>query len=172
MTRPRMLVIAMLVALAAASRLVPHPYNFTPLTAIALFGGVYFTNKYLAWGLPLAALLLSDMFLGFHSMMPVVYGCFAIMVLIGFSLRNHLSTLPILGCTLFGSLLFFIATNFAVWAFTDLYPKTISGLMACYTLAIPFFQYSLLGDLCYTTVLFGGFALLELHSPKLVKVAA
>jgi len=152
---------------AAASRLVPHPPNMTSITAIALFGGAYFSDRRLAFLVPLSALFLSDLILGFYRHMEVVYVSFALIVAIGLWLQKHRTVLPIAAAALGSSLLFFVLTNFGVWVFDALYPKTVEGLIACYVAAIPFFQNTLLGDLLYTAVLFGGFALLERQIPKL-----
>ena len=124
MTQPRFLVIAGMILAAALSRIVPHPYNITPITAIALFGGAYLTDKRLALAIPLLAMLASDMVLGFHSTLPFVYLCFAGTVLIGMALRHRKQALPIVGATLTGSVLFFIVTNFGVW--TRLYAHNLA----------------------------------------------
>lgn len=167
MLKPRFLTLAGMILLAAASRLLPHPPNFSPIAAMALFGGAHFADKRAAFLTPLAAMFLSDMFIGFHSLMPVIYGSFALIVCIGFLLRKKLHWQATAGAALSSSILFFILTNFGVWALGSFYPKTISGLMACYTAAIPFFQNTLLGDAVYTTILFGSFALAEKWVPVL-----
>jgi hypothetical protein len=132
-----------------------------PITAIALFGGAYFSDKRLAFFVPLAAMFLSDLGLGFYAHMEIVYLSFALIVCIGLILQRHRTAPYIAGATLLSSTLFFLITNFGVWAFGPLYPKTLGGLAACYTAAIPFFQNTLLGDFFYVGVLFGGFWLLE-----------
>ena len=146
---------------AALSRLIPHPPNLTSVTAVALFGGAYFSDRRLAFLVPLAALFLSDLVLGFYHHMEIVYASFALIVCIGLWLQKNRSPLHIAGAALASSVLFFLLTNFGVWAFGSLYPMTLNGLIACYVAAIPFFRNTLLGDLLYTIVLFGGFALLE-----------
>lgn len=156
-----------MILVAAATRLIPHPYNFTPITAIALFGGARFAGKQTAWLVPFGALLLSDLWLGLYPQIWVVYGSFALIVGIGFWLRKHRSVTSLAGATLVSSLLFFLLTDLGVWAFAGLYPKTVQGLTACYVAAIPFFQNSLLGDLLYTAALFGGLALIETMIPSL-----
>jgi hypothetical protein len=93
--------------------------------------------------------------------MPIVYGTFALVVCIGLWLQRHRSPIWIAGAALASSVLFFITTNLGVWAFEGMYPKTAEGLIACYTAALPFFRNTLEGDLFYTLVLFGSFALLE-----------
>ncbi len=157
-----------LIALAAGSRLLPHPLNFTPVAAIALFGGVYL-DKRLALAIPLAAMLVSDAFLGFYGEMLFVYGSFVGVGLIGLWIRNHKSVLSILGGTLAGSVLFFIVTNFGVWVIPgSMYAKNLAGLAECYTAAIPFFRSSVEGDVIFVTVLFGVYELVALFIRKSV----
>jgi hypothetical protein len=167
MLKPRLLVLISMILLAAASRLIPHPPNVTSLTAVALFGGAYFSDRRLAFLVPLSALFLSDLVLGFYHHMEIVYLSFALVVTIGLWVQKHRTALPVAGAALASSVLFFVITNFGVWAFDALYPKTLAGLVACYMAAIPFFQNTLMGDLFYTAVLFGGFALLERALPTL-----
>jgi len=167
MDKPRFTTLAGMVFLAAALRLIPHPPNFTPLAAMALFGGAYLSDKRLAFGLPLAALLLSDAVLGFYHGMIWVYGSFVLMVCLGLQLQSRRRLRPIAGAALASSVLFFALTNFGVWASGDLYPRTFGGLGACYVAAIPFFQNTIAGDLVYTALLFGGFALVEKKFPAL-----
>lgn len=159
-----------LVLAAALVRLVPHPPNFAPVTALALFGGACLADRRLALLLPLAAMTLSDLALGllagdpavaFHRTLPVVYGAFVAVTLIGFALRGRRRPLPIAAATLAGSLTFFVLTNVGVWALGDLYPRTGEGLVAAFVAAIPFFHNALLGDAFYAALLFGGLALAE-----------
>jgi len=161
MNKPRFIVLMGMILLATAMRLVPHAPNFTPLTAMALFGGAYFTDKRLAFLVPLMALFLSDLFLGFHSLAPVVYGSFALIVCLGFGLRRQRSASRIIGASIIGAVIFFLLTNLGVWAFDTMYPKTIGGLVDCFVLAIPFFGNTLLSSFFYSALLFGGFALAE-----------
>jgi hypothetical protein len=150
-----------LILLAAFSRLIPHPANFTPITAIALFGAAYL-DKRSALIIPVLAMLVSDYFLGFHSGMVWVYGSFLAIACLGFVLRNRRTVPMILGASKAGSVLFFIVTNFGVWMKpAGLYPPTQAGLIACYTAAIPFFRNTLGGDLFFVTVMFGLYALVE-----------
>jgi hypothetical protein len=167
MLKPRLLALIAMVLVAAASRLIPHPPNLASISAIALFGGAYFSDRRLAFLIPLTALLLSDLILGFYSHMEVVYLSFALIVCIGLWLQKKRSVFQIAGAALASSVLFFLLTNFGVWAFESLYPKTLEGLITCYVAAIPFFQNTLQGDLFFTAVLFGGFTLLERSFPKI-----
>lgn len=149
-------------------RLLPHPPNFTPVMAMALFAGAHFAERRLAFIAPIVAMLIADMFLGFHASMPFVYAGVAICVLIGAGLRGNHKALRILSATLAGSLLFFILTNFGAWLFLpDMYPRNVAGLLAAYIAAIPFYYNSLLGDAFYTTILFGGFVLAQRTWPLL-----
>jgi hypothetical protein len=150
-----------MVLAAAATRLIPHPWNLTSISAVALFGGACFQDRRLAFAVPLAALFLSDLVLGLYTGLPVIYLSFAVIVALGLWLRPRRSPAVIASAALASSILFFGLTNFGVWAFDHLYPPTWSGLVACYVAALPFFRNSLAGDLLYTAALFGGFALLE-----------
>ncbi|MBI4211863.1 MAG: hypothetical protein HY540_04415 [Deltaproteobacteria bacterium] len=155
------------ILLAALSRFLPHFPNFTPMMALALFSGAFFTDKKQAFLIPLAAMFLSDFFLGFHNLMPLTYLCFAVTVGMGMWLQQHRSAGSIAFTALASSVLFFTVTNFGVWAFSGMYSKSAAGLATCYIAALPFFQNSLMGDALYTVTLFGGFALLERMVPKL-----
>lgn len=167
MSQSRFWSLAGFILAAAASRLVPHPMNFTPIGAMALFSGAYFGRRVTAFLVPLAAMLLSDLVIGFHSGMPVVYGCFAVNVLVGMWLQRRRSVVTVPLASLACSLLFFLVTNFAVWQRGSLYPVTWDGLVACYVAALPFFDRTVLGDLFYSTVMFGGFALAERYFASL-----
>lgn len=155
------------IVMAAAMRLLPHPPNFSPVAAMALFSGAYLHRRALGFAAPLGALFLSDIFLGFHSQMLTVYGSIALVVCLGWLVARRRSAVTIGSAAVAGSVLFYLITNFGVWAFSDMYPKTLAGLMACYAAAIPFFQNSLAGDLFFTAILFGGFALAEWLLPAL-----
>ena len=167
---PRFLVITGMILAGAIMRLLPHYPNFTPMSAMALFGGAYFTNKKLAFIIPFAAMFLSDLFLGFHPTMLAVYLSFALIVVIGFSLRQRKKVLNVALAALSSSILFFVITNFAVWLTGEMYPLTVTGLAECYTAAIPFFQNNVLGDLIYTGIFFSVFELARLKFPVLANV--
>ena len=145
-----------MILVAALSRLIPHPPNFAPIAAMALAGGVYLDKRF-AVLIPLAALLLSDAIIGFHSLMIFVYGSFVAISLIGLWLKSHKKPLPVFGAALASSCLFFIVSNFGVWILADgsVYPRSLAGLLECYVVAIPFFQNTVFGDVVYTGVLFG-----------------
>ncbi len=160
-------VILGMILAAVALRVVPHPPNLTPIGAIALFGGANFKDRRLAFFVPLAAMLLSDLLIGLHSLMWAVYGSFILSVLLGIWLRRRRRVLPIAGATLAGAVLFFVITNWTVWLTLGTYPPTLAGLVACYIAAIPHFGNTLAGDAFYSAVLFGGLALLESRVPQL-----
>ena len=162
----RLLAILTAIVFAAVLRLVPHPPNFTPIGAMALFGGAYFGKRILAFVAPLAALFLSDLVLGFYAGMNFVYLSVALTVLIGWAIsKQRRNVLAVGAASIAASVLFFILTNFGMWLFSGFYPVTMDGLIACYIAAIPFFQNTLAGDLFFSALLFGGFALLEARVP-------
>lgn len=163
------LLAAALIFIAAIFRILPHPPNFAPIAAIALFGGARIDKKYLAFIIPFAALIISDSFIGFYDGFWLVYLSFALIVGIGLLLRNTKSPLNIGLGALSGSISFFVITNFGVWALGTMYPKTIEGLAACYTAAIPFFQNSLYADLLFTAVMFGVYEFVKVKFPSFVK---
>jgi len=163
----RTLLTLAIIALAAALRIAPHPWNFTPVGAMALFSGAVIRDRRLAFFFPILALFAGDVFIGFHKLMPVVYASFAISVAIGLWLRNRRTLARIGAATLLGATQFFLVTNFAVWAFGLSYPRTGAGLFACYAAGVPFFWNTLAGDAIYAALLFGGFALAERLVPAL-----
>ncbi len=151
---------ALMILAAAFSRLIPHPVNFAPIAAIALAGGVYLDKRY-SLIVPIVALLISDWVLGFYPVLLFVYGSVLVIGLAGQWLRSHKRALPIIGTTLFSSVLFFLVTNFGVWAVgPEMYPRTWAGLLECYAAGIPFFRNTIAGDVFYVAVLFGMFELL------------
>lgn len=147
------------ILVAATMRLLPHPPNVAPIAALALFSGANL-NGWVAFVLPLLGMLVSDSFLGFHSTMVYVYGSFALIVLVGRLLATRRSASRLAGSALVSSLLFFLITNFGVWASTALYPKTAVGLVEAYIMGLPFLRNTLLGDFLYTFLFFYGYALL------------
>lgn len=159
---------------AALARLLPHWPNFTPVGALALFGGAYFLSRGAALAVPLSAMLISDVILGITRdgavlwrTQPVVYACFTATVLIGMLLRNRRTIVTVPAAAVTSSVLFFTVTNFGYWYAETLYPHTASGLMASYVAALPFFRNMLLGDLFYSAMLFGCFELAQRRWPVL-----
>ena len=163
----RLVALLSAIAAAAALRLVPHPPNFSPIDAMALFSGAYFARRSIALAAPLGALLLSDLVLGFYPGMLFQYAAVVVIVLLGSLALSRKGALRIAGAAVASSVLFFAISNFGVWLATGMYPQTVSGLGACYAAAIPFFQTTVMGDLFYTAILFGGFALAEHLVPRL-----
>jgi hypothetical protein len=169
---PRFLVLAGMILIAAFTRLIPHPPNFTAIAAMALFGGAYFSRKSLAFAVPLAAMFLSDLIIGFHQGMYAVYLSFIFIVMIGLTLKNKKKAGNVFLASVSASVLFFVITNFAQWLSYPLYSKDIAGLIACYVAAVPFFHYTLLGDLFFVGALFGLFELAKMKFPQLAKAKA
>lgn len=152
---------SLLIILGVVARLLPHPANFAPIGAVALFGGMYLTRRY-AMILPLIAMFISDIFIGFYTwqIMASVYISFALTSLIGLWVRKNKKLSTIIGGTVLGAVLFFLITNFAVWAFGAMYAHNLAGLTQSYVMAIPFFRNSLLGDLFYVGLLVGTYELI------------
>ncbi|MEX0639250.1 MAG: DUF6580 family putative transport protein, partial [Balneolaceae bacterium] len=151
--------LAGLILLAALSRLLPHPYNFTPLGAVALFGAAFFTDKKWAILVPLFAMWISDLMLNnvfysaFHSgftfatmNMAWVYGSLILIAILGFKLLKKVTLPRVVGGALSASVIFFLVTNFGVWISGSIYPISLQGLIPCYTAPIPFFHYTVAGD--------------------------
>ena len=169
---PNFWVLTLMVFVVAFVRLLPHPPNFAPITAMALFGGAYFNKKSFAFIIPLAALFLSDVVIGIYSYAWMVYISFALIVLLGIVMLKKVSVKNLIIASVTASISFFAITNLGVWALGTLYPKTPAGLMASYIAAIPFFQNSLLGDLFFVGVMFGVYELIKHKVPALAKVKA
>lgn len=147
-----------LILLGVVSRIVPHPWNATPVMAIALFGGTYLPKRW-AILLPLLIVAVSDLIIGWHSTVPWTWGALALTGLLGWWIRQRPGASRVVAGAVGGSVLFFLISNFGVWVEGGLYPRTLSGLQECFVAAIPFFRGTLLGDLIFATVFFGGFAL-------------
>ncbi|MDG1711847.1 MAG: hypothetical protein P8H51_06240 [Flavobacteriaceae bacterium] len=162
LNKVEMRVVFGLVVVALLTRLLPHPPNFAPITSIALFTGFHFVNKRLALFIPLICMFLTDLILGVHSLMPIIYLSFVLISMIGLKSKS-LS----LGTVLSASSLFFIVSNLGVWYFY--YPLTWAGLSSCFILAIPFFINALMGDLFYTSVLQFSFNKLKQSSYSFLK---
>ncbi len=159
-----------IILFAVLLRLIPHPPNVAPIAALALFGGVYLNKKY-ALVFPLIALFLSDLFLGFHASMPMVYSSFLLTGLIGLLVRKRKTAYTIVSGSLVSSLIFFLLTNFNYWYAEALYPKTFSGFVQAYVNALPFFRNTIIGDLLFTGLFFGSYELVRqlFYKPSLTK---
>ena len=149
-----------LIVLGIASRLIPHPWNATPVMAIALFGGTYLSKRF-AIVLPLAIVVISDAVIGFHNTILFTWGAFVLTGALAWWIRRRPDATRVITGAAAGSVLFFVITNFGVWVVGELYPRTAAGLWECYVAAIPFFRNALLGDAVYTVALFGGSALVS-----------
>ncbi len=156
----KLLLALVLVALGFACRLFNYPPNFSPLGAIALFAGFYFFRRW-SWFVPVIILAASDIFLGFYDwrLMASVYLSFILIGLLGSTLKKHSRWWSISLGSLLGSLAFFVITNLAFWYFAGFYSLTLAGLGSCFTLALPFFKNTLIGDLFFTGVFFGLYSL-------------
>ncbi len=155
-----------LVVMAVLTRFLPVPPNFSPIIALALFSGVYFANKKFAFAVPMAAMLISDIFLGFHYDMFAVYASFALMVLLGTTLKKA-TVANVALSSIGGAVLFFVVTNFSVWITSGMYAHSFSGLMLCYEAAVPFFRNTVASALLYSAVMFGAYELSAKYLPAL-----
>ena len=154
-----------LLFLGFVSRLIIHLPNFTPVIAIALFSGVYLKKNY-AILLPLALMMMTDFFLGFHETIFFTWGSIVLIAIFGLWVKKHKSLKSILGSSLFSAVFFFLITNFGVWLVSGMYPYTLEGFIRCFVLAIPFFKNTLLSTLIYTFVLFWAYEYLASLAKK------
>jgi len=138
-------------------RLLPHPTNFAPITAIGIFGGAVLPRRLSVW-VPLTAMILSDLFIGFYDIMPLTWACYGVIAIVSNRCLRVPTARGVAAVTLSASLFFFVVTNFAVWVASGLYAHTWSGFWQCYAMALPFFRNTLLSDLLYTGALFGVYA--------------
>ena len=147
-----------LIAIAVIYRLMPHPQNFTPVSAIAIFAAATLPLG-LAFTVPILAMIGSDILVGPHDLFWLTWGAFALMGLLGLWLRERRTPARILLVSVAGSTFFFLVTNFGVLFFQNMYAKTWAGLVECFTMALPFYRNELAGDLVFCAVFFGVFAL-------------
>ena len=151
----KILFITLFIIVAALMRLIPHPPNFVPITAIAIFAGVKFNNIKIAYAIPISIMLISDLFIGFYSISLFVYLAFILIITYNSFIKKYSLKNIILS-----SVMFFVITNFGVWLMGG-YPKSIEGLVLCYTMAIPFFTNSIIADLFFSAILYYGFEKIE-----------
>jgi hypothetical protein len=183
MSKKSITIITVFIILAALSRLLPHATNFTPIGAIALFGAAYFSDKKWAIIVPLSALWISDLLLnniiyssyyeGFAwltSGFLYIYGAFAMVVVLGYYLLKKVTAGRVLGGAIGASVIFYIVSNFGVWVSSPMYPMTAEGLISCYVAAIPFFHYTLAGNVIYSAALFGAYEWVKHRYPAAVTV--
>jgi len=159
-----------LIIIGILLRFAPHAPNFTPVAAIALFSGAYLNRKY-ALAVPLLLMVISDIFIGLHDAVFFTWGSFILITFLGYRISKHKSAANTIFLSLTSSLLFFIITNFGVWII-GWYPRTFSGLISCYIMALPFLRDFTIATLCYSAVLFGSYELIarKLRDTKLAKV--
>lgn len=180
MNKKRFLVLSGFIVIAALSRIVPHPYNFAPMGAMSLFGAAYFTDKKFSFLLPLAAFFISDLLVnnllfanyynGFVLFTPGfywMYGSIALIVLVGVFILKKVNLKTVVAGSLSASIIFFLITNFGAWLGSPLYPQSLSGLLMSYGAGIPFFHYTIAGDLIYSGVMFGAFEYAKQKVPAL-----
>jgi hypothetical protein len=161
------IMVAALLRIARDAGWLPLPPNFSPISAMAIVSGVFLSRRF-SLVLPLSAMLLSDAIIGFYSLpvMMSVYASFAISNVIGFWLKSRVNVRRMIGASLVGSVVFFLVTNAAVWAFQVMYPHTLSGLLQAYTAGLPFFRNTVAGDLMYTGVFVGAVQAFVVYSRK------
>ena len=165
----KILLIVAIIFLVSLTRIFPHPPNFTPILALAIFGGAFLPNKKTALFLPISAMFLSDLFIGFHSQIFAVYSSIILLSYLGNIVeKKNIRNIAIAG--ILGSLIFFIITNFSVWLGGMLYPLTIDGLIQCYIMAIPFFHNTLISTLLFLSILFFGYTFAEKKYQFLKKI--
>lgn len=153
---PKFYVVLTMIFAGAMMRLIPHWPNFTPIAAVALFGGTFLKRRDLAFLVPVVAMLLSDLIIGFHSTMLPVYLSFIAIVGFGLVLQKRITLVNTITASLAASVLFYLVTNFASWTSGMMpYPMNAAGLIQCYIAGLPFLFNGVLGDLFYTSVLFG-----------------
>ena len=174
-------ILAIFILVAALSRLIPHPPNFSPIGGMALFGAAYFSKKHWAILVPFIALWLSSLILDNTTLAhyydhfvwfshPYVYIAILVIVAFGWVMLKKVKPANLVGASIGASLIFFLVSNFGVWlTSTVVYAKTFGGLMACYAAGLPFFGYTLAGDLFYIMVIFGSFEFMKQRYPSMVK---
>jgi hypothetical protein len=178
----RLGVLALIVLAAAMSRLLPHPPNATAVGAMALFGGAYFSHRWQSVLVPLMAMWLSDLVLNnvvykmynphftfFTEGSILIYGSIALIAVLGWTLLKKVKISNVIGASLLGSVAFFLISNFGVWLYSAMYPQSVTGLMTCYTAGLPFLMNTVLGDVVWCAVLFGGFELAQQRVPVLAR---
>lgn len=161
--------VVLLIILAAITRFIPHPFNFTAVGAMALFSGANFKDKRFAFLMPIAVMLITDLFLGFHFSILPVYACFAFTVWMGTQISSKQNVLNVSGSSIISSVVFFLVTNLPFWYLDQhLYPMNLQGTIMSYTMALPFFSNQIIGDLFFNGVMFSVYHLVVLKNNKVV----
>ncbi|MBL7662893.1 hypothetical protein JNK13_09105 [bacterium] len=135
-------------------RVIPHPPNLTPVLALALWGSVLIKSPSRLIAALVAGMFLSDLIVGAHELMPFIYGCYALIAILGLKYLKHESIQSVGIYTFTASTLFFALSNFAVFLTSGIYPRTLTGLVSCYTMALPFYGVALLGDLLFSAAIY------------------
>ena len=177
--KKNLFLIILFIAIIFFGRILPHPYNFTPLIAVTLLSSYALSNKLLVITIPIFGFWLSDLFMNnviyagyyndftiFNTGMIWTYGAIVLVALLGNSFLDKISSGKVALASLSGSTLFYLISNFGVWAFSPMYAKTLVGLIQCYSLALPFYGTSLIGDLVYCGILFGSYQLFFSNNPS------
>lgn len=183
MNKKRFFVLTGFILIAAVSRIIPHPYNFAPIGAMSIFGAAYFADKKFAFLVPLFAMFISDLLVnnlifssfygGFTLFTPGfwwMYGAIGVIVLAGIFILKKVNLKTVVAGSLSASIIFFLVTNFGAWLGSPMYPQGLDGLIMSYGAGIPFFHYTVLGDLFYSGVMFGAFEYAKRKAPVLQAV--
>ncbi len=158
-------VIIGIIVLLAMARLLPHPPNFTPILGMAVFSGAIISRRLIAYLIPLAAMFLSDLYLGLHSSIPIIYFSLAVCVLIGTFIKARVTILNSFLSISLGVLVFFLITNFMVWYGSGMYEYSISGLMTCYFMGLPFVQNTFISSILYGM---GAFLIYDIINKRMI----
>jgi hypothetical protein len=169
-------VLVLMILIVSLARLMPHPFNFTPIGAMFIFSAAFFDRRWLGLIVPFLSLFLTDLlvnnvwnsafyfgqFVWFTPAAWTIYAGFAAYFLMGtIAFHKNISPKSIVLSAIFGSIIFFFLTNFGSFLTDPMYPKTTSGLATCLAAGLPFYQNTILGDLCFTGILFGSYAILQ-----------
>ena len=139
-----------LILILTLSRIIPHPWNFTPVIAVAIMSGYFFKNLNLSLFVLVISMILSDIFIGFYNHLIFVYSSLILITIIFFKISNMINLKNLFLLSILGSLIFYLISNFGVWAVGNLYEKNLNGLIECYLLAIPFFKNTILSTLIFS----------------------
>lgn len=162
-TRRDIIVALLLVSFGYLTRVVPHMANFSPMIGLAVFSGFYFRRNALSLIVPLVTIFLTDMAIGFYDIMIVIWASYLAMSLLTRRFMKQGSTIQAAIAGLGGASLFFVVTNFAVWASGQMYVMSLQGLVDCYVAAIPFFRNTLVSGVVYSVIFFGVYGFYEVH---------
>ena len=174
-------VLSIIILLAAVTRIMPHPPNFSPMAAIGLFGAAHFAKKWQAFFIPLIGIWISDLvinnyvysssssnFVWFYSGFYWQYISYILIIFAGLFIFNRgISLTKMFGGMISSSGIFFLVSNFGVWAGGTMYPKNFGGLITCYAAGVPFIHNTIISDVLFTTVLFGTYYLLQVEYSSL-----